>query len=239
MTPRLYQLSTDIIDFPSPTLALKEPDGLLAIGGCLSPARLNLAYKSGIFPWFNEKEPIMWWSPSERAVIKTGNFHISRSLKKVARKTKPIVTVNKAFEAVIKTCREQRLHAEGTWINHQMLAAYSEMHALGFAHSLEVWDRNNNLMGGLYGVMNSGIFCGESMFFNQANGSKLAMWALVNWLKKNNAHFIDCQLENPYLTSLGAKLIPRSEFLAKLKLAQSFDIPSSMWKTQVLEEIYE
>ena len=140
MTPRLFQLSTETINFPSPTLALNEPDGLLAIGGCLSPARLNLAYKSGIFPWFNEKEPIMWWSPNDRGVIELNGFHVSRSLKKVARKIKPKVTVNKAFETVINACREQRLHAEGTWINHQMLAAYIDMHTLGFAHSLEVWD---------------------------------------------------------------------------------------------------
>ena len=239
MTPRLYQLSTETIDFPSPTLALNEPDGLIAIGGCLSPARLNLAYKSGIFPWFNEKEPIMWWSPSGRGIIEINDFHVSRSLKKAARKNKPTVTINKEFETVIKACREQRLTAEGTWINHQMLDAYTEMHKLGFAHSLEVWDQDNNIMGGLYGVMNSGVFCGESMFFNQANGSKLAMWALVNWLKKHDAHFVDCQLENHYLTTLGAKLIPRSEFLAKLKLAQCFELPCSMWKPQVLEEIYD
>ncbi|ALO41999.1 leucyl/phenylalanyl-tRNA--protein transferase [Pseudoalteromonas phenolica] len=239
MTPRLYQLSTDTIEFPSPTLALNEPDGLLAIGGCLSPTRLNLAYKSGIFPWFNEKEPIMWWSPSERGVIDLQDFHISRSLKKAARKEKPIVTVNKDFETVINACRMQRLDAEGTWINSQMLSAYTVLHKLGFAHSLEVWDQNNTLMGGLYGVMNSGVFCGESMFFNRPNGSKLAMWALVNWLKKHDAHFVDCQLENPYLTSLGAKLISRSEFLAKLRIAQRFEIPISMWKPQVLEDIYD
>lgn len=239
MTPRLYQLSTDNIDFPPPSMALNEPDGLLAIGGCLSPSRLGLAYRSGIFPWFNEKEPIMWWSPSERGVIDLQDFHISRSLKKAARKNNPLVTVNKAFDTVINACREQRLNVEGTWINHQMLGAYSDIHKLGFAHSLEVWDQNSNLMGGLYGVMNSGVFCGESMFFNQANGSKLAMWALVNWLKKHNAYFVDCQLENPYLTTLGAKVIPRAEFLAKLKLAQSFEIPSSMWKPQVLEDIYD
>lgn len=239
MTPRLFHLSSDNHVFPDPNLALNDPDGLLAIGGCLSPERLNLAYQSGIFPWFNEKEPIMWWSPSERGIIDLNEFHVNRTLKKVARKTQPIVTVNMAFDSVINACREQRINAEGTWINQQMLQAYKNLHELGYAHSMEVWDQNKNLLGGLYGIMNSGVFCGESMFFHQPNGSKLAMWALVNWLKKHDAHFVDCQLENPYLTTLGAKLIPRSEFLTRLNKAQSYEIPNSMWAPQILEYIYD
>lgn len=219
--------------------ALNDPDGLLAIGGCLSPERLNLAYQSGIFPWFNEKEPIMWWSPSERGIIDLNEFHVNRTLRKASRKTQPIVTVNMAFDSVINACREQRINVEGTWINQQMLQAYKNLHELGYAHSIEVWDQNKNLLGGLYGIMNSGVFCGESMFFHQPNGSKLAMWALVNWLKKHDAHFVDCQLENPYLTTLGAKLIPRSEFLTRLNKAQSYEIPNSMWAPQILEYIYD
>jgi len=239
MTPRLFHLSSDNHVFPDPNLALNDPDGLLAIGGCLSPERLNLAYQSGIFPWFNEKEPIMWWSPSERGIIDLNEFHVNRTLKKAARKTQPIVTVNMAFDSVINACREQRINVEGTWINQQMLQAYKNLHELGYAHSIEVWDQNKNLLGGLYGIMNSGVFCGESMFFHQPNGSKLAMWALVNWLKKHDAHFVDCQLENPYLTTLGAKLIPRSEFLTRLNKAQSYEIPNSMWAPQILEYIYD
>ena len=184
MTPRLFHLSPDNHIFPDPNFALNDPDGLLAIGGCLTPERLNLAYQSGIFPWFNEKEPIMWWSPSERGIIDLSEFHVNRTLRKAARKTQPIVTVNMAFDSVINACREQRINAEGTWINQQMLRAYKFMHELNYAHSVEVWDQNKNLIGGLYGIMNSGVFCGESMFFHQPNGSKLAMWALVNWLKK-------------------------------------------------------
>lgn len=239
MTPRLFHLSSDNYIFPDPMFALNDPDGLLAIGGCLAPERLNLAYQSGIFPWFNEKEPIMWWSPSERGIIDLNEFHVNRSLRKAARKAQPIVTVNMAFDSVINACREQRINAEGTWINQQMLQAYKNLHELGYAHSIEVWDQNKNLLGGLYGIMNSGVFCGESMFFRQPNGSKLAMWALVNWLKKHDAHFVDCQLENPYLTTLGAKLIPRSEFLTRLNKAQSYEIPNSMWAPQILECIYD
>jgi leucyl/phenylalanyl-tRNA--protein transferase len=239
MTPRLFHLSSDNYIFPDPMFALNDPDGLLAIGGCLSPERLNLAYQSGIFPWFNEKEPIMWWSPSERGIIDLNEFHVNRTLRKASRKTQPIVTVNMAFDSVINACREQRINAEGTWINQQMLQAYKNLHELGYAHSIEVWDQNKNLLGGLYGIMNSGVFCGESMFFHQPNGSKLAMWALVNWLKKHDAHFVDCQLENPYLTTLGAKLISRSEFLTRLNKAQSYEIPNSMWAPQILEYIYD
>lgn len=239
MTPQLFHLSSDVHQFPDPNYALNEPDGLLAIGGCLSPERLKHAYSSGIFPWFNEREPIMWWSPSKRGVIDFDEFHVSRSLRKAAKKINPVVTVNTAFDSVINACREQRLYAEGTWISPKMLHAYSTMHKLGLAHSLEVWDQDKNLIGGLYGIMNSGVFCGESMFYHQPNGSKLAMWALINWLKKHNAHFVDCQLENPYLTSLGAKLISRSEFLTKLKKAQSYEIPTSMWAPQILESIYD
>lgn len=238
MTPQLFHLSTHDFNFPPAHFALTDPDGLLAVGGCLSIKRLDTAYKNGIFPWFNEREPIMWWSPSERGILELADFNANKTLRKTARRLKPKVTVNTAFESVIEACREQRLHVEGTWINSHMLNAYKQAHQCGLAHSLEVWVEDE-LIGGLYGIMNSGVFCGESMFFKQPNGSKLAMWALVNWLKKHNAHFIDCQLENPYLTSLGAILVSREEFLTKLKLAQQFDIPNTMWQPQVLEDIYD
>ena len=239
MTLRLFHLAHDSFLFPDPNLALNEPDGLLAIGGCLSPERLKIAYKSGIFPWFNEREPIMWWSPGERGIIELNEFHVSRSLKKFVRKIKPIVSINHNFESVIQACCDQRINNEGTWINSKMIEAYINLYHQGVAHCVEVKTGDGELMGGLYGVMNSGVFCGESMFYHQPNGSKLAMWALINWLKKHNSHFIDCQLENPYLVSLGAKLIPRPEFLAKLKKAQSYKIPKSMWLPQILEGIYD
>jgi leucyl/phenylalanyl-tRNA--protein transferase len=180
----------------------------------------------------------MWWAPSERGIIELDEFHVSKSLKKAMRKIQPTVTINTAFKEVINACRTQRLNSEGTWINTQMLDAYDAANKAGFAHSLEVW-HEDKLIGGLYGIMQSGIFCGESMFFNQPNASKLAMWALVNWLKKHNAHFIDCQLENPYLTTLGAKVISREEFLTRLNKANNYVLPVNMWLTQTLDNIYD
>ncbi|BBN81432.1 leucyl/phenylalanyl-tRNA--protein transferase [Pseudoalteromonas sp. A25] len=238
MTQQLFHLSLNDNRFPPCHYALKNPDGLLAIGGCLSVERLKNAYANGIFPWFNEHEPIMWWSPSQRGVIELNDFRVSRSLKKTQRKLRPVVTVNMAFSKVIKACREQRIDHEGTWINTDMLRAYQEAHQQGLAHSLEVW-QDGELIGGLYGIMQSGVFCGESMFFHKSNASKLAMWALVNWLKRHNAYFIDCQLENPYLTSLGAKVISRDDFLTRLNTAAQFNVPDTMWLAQTLENIYD
>ncbi|WP_404339998.1 leucyl/phenylalanyl-tRNA--protein transferase [Pseudoalteromonas mariniglutinosa] len=238
MTKQIYQLSHDYFDFPDPEFALDQPDGLLAVGGCLSVERIASAYKAGVFPWFSEYEPIMWWSPSERGIIEFEHFHVSRSLKKHLKKHPVKVTINHAFDQVITACREQRLNAEGTWITTKMMQAYCNAHQQGIAHSVEIW-HEQQLIAGLYGIMQNGVFCGESMFHHQSNGSKLAMWALVNWLKKHNAHFIDCQLENPYLTSLGAKVIPRTEFLAKLKQAQHYTPTTTMWQPQQLVGIYD
>lgn len=235
---RTFPLSLTDYIFPPCHYALKEPDGLLAIGGCLNTLRLKKAYQLGIFPWFNEREPIMWWSPSERGIIEFDDFHIGRTLRKAKNKLNPRVTINRAFEQVITQCREQRLNDEGTWINKNMLKAYCQAHQEGFAHSLEVWV-DGELAGGLYGIMVSGVFCGESMFHSQPNASKLAMWALVNWLKKHNAHFIDCQLDNPYLSSMGAKVIPRDEFLTKLKGASGYHPVQTMWQPQDIGAIYD
>lgn len=238
MTKQLYRLSKDHFSFPDPTQALDDPDGLLAIGGCLSVSRLKNAYGQGIFPWFSEYEPIMWWSPSERGIIELDEFHVSKSLRKYLRKNPVRVTINNAFDEVIEACQQQRIDNEGTWITEEMLNAYKKAHREGVAHSIEIWD-NSNLVGGLYGIMQQGVFCGESMFHHQTNCSKLAMWALVNWLKRHNAHFIDCQLENPYLISLGEKVLPRTEFLTKLKQAAIFKVPTTMWQPQELIAIYD
>ena len=238
MTKQIYQLPESGVDFPNPEHALDEPDGLLAIGGGLSVARLKNAYQSGIFPWFSDYEPIMWWSPSLRGIIELDEFHVSRSLKKYLKRSAFRVTINHAFSHVISACREQRLDAEGTWITEQMMDAYIQAHQQGLAHSVEIW-HDNELVAGLYGIMQHGVFCGESMFHQVSNGSKLAMWALVNWLKKHNADFIDCQLENPYLLTLGAKVIPRSEFLTRLKLAKNYVPTADMWQPQELINIYD
>jgi len=238
MSKQIYQLGPTKYGFPDPQLALDDPDGLLAFGGDLTAERLKLAYKSGIFPWFSEDEPIMWWSPTTRAVIVLSDFHVSKSLKKYQKKNQFNISVNTQFESVIEGCQQQRIDQEGTWITYDMKQAYLSLHTLGVAHSIEV-SFGNTLVGGLYGIMQNGVFCGESMFHTMPNTSKLASWALVNWLKKHNAHFIDCQLTNPYLTSLGATEITRSDFLAKLKLANKFTMPSDMWKPQQLDNIYE
>ncbi|SFD38689.1 leucyl/phenylalanyl-tRNA--protein transferase [Pseudoalteromonas denitrificans] len=238
MSKQVYQLGPVEYGFPSPELALDEPDGLLAFGGDLSNQRLKLAYQSGIFPWFSEDEPIMWWSPSIRAVINLSNFHISKSLKKYQKKNNFIVKINTQFESVIDSCQQQRVNQEGTWITPSMKQAYMSLHQTGLAHSVEVY-HNNKIVGGLYGIMQSGVFCGESMFHTMTNASKLACWALVNWLQRHNAHFIDCQLTNPYLTSLGASELTRQEFLTKLKLAQKYKMPENMWQSQELDNIYE
>ena len=238
MKNQLYQLSDTDIAFPNPEYALESPDGLLAVGGDLSLARLSNAYCNGIFPWFSEYEPIMWWSPSERGIVEVDHLHVSKSLKQHLKRYPVRVTINNAFVKVIEACRTQRLDTDGTWITPDMLDAYINAHKAGIAHSLEVW-RDCELVGGLYGIMQNGVFCGESMFHHQKNCSKLAMWALVNWLKRHNAHFIDCQLENPYLMSLGAKVITRREFLAKLNLARNYKVNPLMWEPQELEAIYE
>ncbi|MFC0116776.1 leucyl/phenylalanyl-tRNA--protein transferase [Pseudoalteromonas xiamenensis] len=238
MSQQLVILSHSNITFPSPSQALTDPDGLLAIGGDLSIDRLKAAYSHGIFPWFNDEEPILWWSPSQRGVIELDDFHVSKSTKKTYRKLRLEVSVNKAFSQVIEACRAQRLDKEGTWINPDMIAAYQLAHKAGIAHSLEIW-LEGRLVGGLYGIMQNGVFCGESMFYNITDASKIAMWQLVLWLKRHNAHFIDCQLLNPYLATLGAKSISREEFLTKLKAARNYNVPNTMWQPQSLGEIYD
>ncbi|WP_440053111.1 leucyl/phenylalanyl-tRNA--protein transferase [Pseudoalteromonas sp. T1lg65] len=238
MTRPPFYLRPDMVEFPPTRLALNEPDGLLAYGGDLTIEWLENAYANGIFPWFNEDEMILWWSPSQRGILELSDFHCGRTLRKSKKRFNPKVTINKAFRQVIRACMLQRKFNEGTWINSRMVQAYIDAHHHGIAHSVEVWS-DNTLIGGLYGIMQSGVFCGESMFNNQPDGAKLAMWALVNWLKKHNASFIDCQLENPFLLSLGLKVVPREEFLSRLNLARQFTVPLSMWQAQELENIYD
>ena len=232
----VYQLPEQYI-FPPAELA--EANGLIGYGGDLAPERLILGYQRGIFPWYSEGQPILWFSPDPRYVLDPKEFRIQRSLKKRIKQEPFDIRINTAFEQVLEQCSSiPRPNQYGTWITTAMKEAYLELHRQGYAYSFEAW-QNDRLVGGLYGIMQTGVFCGESMFHHQTNCSKLAMWALVNWLKRHNAHFIDCQLENPYLTTLGAKLIPRSEFLTRLNTAQSYEIPNSMWAPQVLEYIYD
>lgn len=198
--------------FPDVQLASKE--GLLAVGGDLSSQRLLLAYKSGIFPWFEAEEPILWWSPDPRFVLFPEELKISKSMKKVLKSSNFVVTVNKAFKAVITECSHiSRDGQSGTWITDTMIKAYTNLHQLGFAKSIEVW-QNNELVGGLYGVdLNNGVFCGESMFSKVSNASKVGF---ITFLNHTNYKLIDCQVYTSHLESLGAKEISRAQYLSFL-----------------------
>ncbi len=206
----MYYLSQALF-FPPVNQANRE--GILAIGGDLSPERLLLAYQSGIFPWFNPEEPIIWWSPDPRMVLFPDDLLISKSMRKVLNQNIFTVTFNQNFLAIITSCQNiQRNGQIGTWISDEMINAYCELHELGYAKSVEVW-QNETLVGGLYGVDLGNIFCGESMFSKVSNASKVAFIALTNQLKEQNYHLIDCQVYNTHLESLGCKEITRADFM--------------------------
>ncbi|MFO1388797.1 leucyl/phenylalanyl-tRNA--protein transferase [Cellvibrio sp.] len=208
-------LDPSSILFPSPALALNDPNGLLAIGGDLSPDRILSAYRQGIFPWFNPGDPILWWSPSPRTVIFPEHLHISKSLRKVIRSGTYRVSFDHCFTDVMRACAAPRAYASGTWISEEMIASYTELHKRGHAHSVEVWKtqgENEELVGGLYGMALGKIFFGESMFSRADNASKVALAFLVDQLKVWDFKLIDCQVANDHLFSLGAVEIPREEF---------------------------
>ena len=206
---------TDNAPFPPIERALRSPNGLLAAGGELTTKRLLDAYRHGIFPWFNPGEPILWWSPDPRMVLFPGEFKASRSLVKVLRNSAYEVRTDSAFEAVMRACAAPRGH-HGTWIVEEMIAAYCELHRLGYAHSVEVW-MENKLVGGVYGVSIGRMFYGESMFSKVSNTSKIALAHLARQLERWQFGMIDCQMKTPHLASLGAREIPRSEFIARLQ----------------------
>jgi leucyl/phenylalanyl-tRNA--protein transferase len=198
--------------FPPVTAALREPNGLLAAGADLSPARLLDAYTHGIFPWYSEGEPILWWSPSPRCVIYPAQFHASRSLQKSWRRHAWRISPNTAFADVMLACATSGERAQrGTWITGAMVDAYCTMHELGWAHSLEVW-RDDALVGGIYGLAIGEVFFGESMFSRVTDASKIALWWLCRSLHALGFALLDCQVENPHLLSLGAQCIPRGAF---------------------------
>ncbi len=203
--------------FPSPELA--ESDGLLAVGGDLTKERLLLAYSMGIFPWYSEDSPILWWSPDPRLVLFPDELIVSRSLRQTIRKGTYAVTFDTAFEQVIRSCAGARRKGEnGTWITEEMIAAYCGLHDAGFAHSVETW-HNGELAGGLYGVMLGRAFFGESMFSLRSDASKVALERLAGRLIELGFMFIDCQMTTNHLLSLGARQVPRSEFMNLLKKA--------------------
>ncbi|WP_150305419.1 leucyl/phenylalanyl-tRNA--protein transferase [Pseudomonas saliphila] len=204
-------LSPHNLDFPAAEHALADPNGLLAVGGDLSPARLERAYRLGIFPWYQQGQPLLWWSPDPRTILRPEKLHISRSMRKFLRQTHFTSTMDQDFAGVMAACSEPRDYTDSTWITPEMQAAYCELHARGIAHSVEVWD-GNQLIGGLYGVALGKVFFGESMFSRQTNASKTGFIRLVEQLGEWGFELIDCQMPTEHLFSLGAESIPRREF---------------------------
>jgi leucyl/phenylalanyl-tRNA--protein transferase len=198
--------------FPPVESALREPNGLLAAGGGLSPARLMEAYRHGIFPWFSDEDPVLWWTPDPRMVLWLTELHVSRSLRRTVRSGRFTVTLDTAFDQVIRGCAEPRADEGDTWITPEMMAAYRELARRGHAHSVETW-LEGKLVGGLYGVAAGRMFYGESMFSRTTDASKVALACLVRQLERWGFELIDCQMATSHLASLGAREIPRPEFM--------------------------
>jgi len=224
-------LLSDTIEFPPPHLASK--DGLLAVGGDLSQKRLLLAYRMGIFPWFSNNEPILWWSPDPRLVLYPHEIKISKTLKKIIKKEVFKVTMDLAFNEVINQCAQIRLKKnQGTWIIEDIIEAYCRLHESGFAHSVEVW-RQGELAGGLYGVSLGKCFFGESMFTRINNASNIALVKLVKYLKKLSFDLIDCQVTTGHLIRFGAREIPRKLFLEQLEKSLTAPTQKGKWEYKV------
>ncbi|HLA35482.1 MAG TPA: leucyl/phenylalanyl-tRNA--protein transferase [Rhodocyclaceae bacterium] len=224
--------------FPEVSRALPHPNGLLAAGGDLSPARLLAAYHRGIFPWYSPGDPILWWSPDPRMVLIPQELKISRSLAKTLRNADYRIRFDHAFTAVVAACAETpRAGQRGTWISAEMRAAYTELHRLGHAHSIETWI-DDQLVGGLYGVALGRVFFGESMFSHRSDASKIALAHLCAYLVRHGYALIDCQMETPHLATLGAAPLPRDEFLARLKTLSSPATPVGAWSEHEVARHY-
>jgi leucyl/phenylalanyl-tRNA--protein transferase len=215
----IERINRESLEFPSTERALSYPNGLLAVGGDLSVGRLLNAYRRGIFPWYEEPQPILWWSPDPRSVLYPGELAVSRSLRKTLRKDKFRVTTDRCFHRVVSGCAGPREGSRGTWITNAMGRAYMGLHRAGYAHSLEVWGDQQQLLGGLYGVCLGRVFFGESMFSRATDASKTALVALVHIMRARGLELIDCQMESNHLNSMGARNIPRVDF--ELLLAQN------------------
>lgn len=225
----LTWLNRASLEFPALNKALREPNGLLAAGGDLSAERLIAAYRHGCFPWYQDDQPLLWWSPDPRTVLLPEHLHISRSLRKELRKNQFTVSFDRNFSEVIHACAEPRDAEYGTWITSEMQSAYYKLHAQGYAHSVEVWHQQQ-LVGGLYGIAIGQLFFGESMFSCMSNASKVGFVTLVSRLKAAGFVLIDCQMPTEHLISLGAHNISREEFARYL--AQHLDAPTDMqWST--------
>ncbi len=200
--------------FPDPDRA--DSNGLLAIGGDLSPGRLLLAYNSGIFPWYSPGDPILWWSPDPRMVLFPSELHVPRSLRRSLRKKRFLVTLDMDFEGVMSACASAAGRSrKGTWITGEMMCAYAKLHQAGYVHSVETWF-DGRLAGGLYGVSIGRVFFGESMFFHEPDASKIAFVTMVGWLAEQGVRLIDCQMRTDHLARFGAREIVREEFLTRL-----------------------
>jgi leucyl/phenylalanyl-tRNA---protein transferase len=223
----VFHLS-DTIDFPPPHLASKE--GLLAVGGDLSEKRLILAYRMGIFPWFSDDGPILWWSPDPRLVLYPSEIRISKTLKKIIKKNVFSVTMDMAFDEVIHQCAQVRLQKnQGTWIVKDMIDAYCKLHRSGFAHSVEVWQQEE-LAGGLYGVSLGKCFFGESMFSRASNASNVALVELAKYLGGLSFDLIDCQVRTEHLIRFGAREVPRKRFLNQLEISLNAPTQRGKWE---------
>ena len=227
--------------FPDIGRALREPDGLLAAGGDLGSRRLLAAYRLGIFPWYGPGQPILWWSPDPRCVLFPGTFHASRRLRRELRGSDAEIRFNTCFDAVVAACAEPRPGQDGTWIVPEMIAAYSRLHAEGWAHCVEVWQQDA-LIGGLYGVAIGRVVFAESMFSRRSNASKYALYALSQLLKERKFELIDCQVMSEHLTTLGAVLLPRARFADMLAAgcdpAERFmDWPDEPLRASAIESI--
>ncbi len=231
----LPALEEENILFPSPLTALDKPNGLLAIGGDLSPVRLVEAYRRGIFPWFGDDEPILWWSPQPRALITPQSLHISRSMNRFLKKCPYSMTWNTHFHDVLQACAAPRAASNGTWITKEMQEAYNHLHSLGIAHSIEIWN-GEALVGGLYGLCLGNYFFGESMFSRETNTSKLALITLVQELQPKGLEFLDCQMMTPHLKSIGAYECDRITFLHYLKSLQSVTLSRNITDDQLQQQ---
>lgn len=223
-----YWLQDDELSFPHPSYA--NQDGILAVGGDLSPQRLVLAYSHGIFPWFNPGDPIIWWSPDPRFVLYPDELKVSKSMRPYFNQNKFTCTFDTAFEEVITACQQQNRKGQsgGTWITETMIAGYLKLHQLGLAHSVEVWS-NDKLVGGLYGVALGKVFFGESMFTKVSNASKFGFISLVRQLIQWDYELIDCQQQTKHLASMGARAIPRNTFLDILEQNRAHSIIQKKW----------
>ncbi|MES1956056.1 leucyl/phenylalanyl-tRNA--protein transferase [Salinisphaera hydrothermalis] len=231
---RLYWLDPNQPDgaFPDPSLALEEPNGLLAMGGDLSPERLLRAYSLGIFPWYNPEESILWWSPDPRTVFKTDGVHVSRRFQRALARHDYAVSLDRDFDGVIQQCAALRVHREGTWLGPEMRAAYQRLHQMGHAHSIEVW-REHRLIGGLYGIARGCVFFGESMFSTEPDASKIALTWLARQLHAWGYRYLDGQVGSPHLYRMGAIDISRARFLEAIRQPRPERAPPAPWSFDI------